>query len=654
MRSTATDWAKDSVLALDAGSHLASITRILDASRLQTALTVAAPIKRRASPRKPRVLPVPQDDQEESDGPGPPTDAPASRDFNVNSSIPISRSPFAQLAPRLPFSGPASSAANAAHIARTYISTYLITHAHLDHVSGLIVNTAAFQHQYRTRRIAALPGTIQALKNHIFNDIIWPNMSDEDGGIGLVSYMRLTEGGNVAAGEGDGKGYVEVCEGLAAKGYHISHGHCFRQANPVHSTHHEGLEELTDQSIALTVARTAANASLSMGSADTGNKLSRTNVYHSSMFFVRDQTSGMELAMFGDVEPDTISAEPRNERVWEEAAPKFVAGRLRGIVIECSYDDSQADEVLFGHVNPRHLMAELAVLAEKVIECKRRLNDAHLEAEIARKTDKRLSEKQPTVQKQETAQGGARGSPQAQRKRKRVSHGNVGSDERAVRWPPGQEDEYPSVVLPDVIQSGTSPQSTLNTTERRRSSLGALINLQQANDQRAESRHRRRRSSSGTHSPPRYPLPAPRKYRIRAPPNAPTIVFGSTTATGGVGTTPRGTHPTPPTDGSLSPSTHQIDLPRSSRKQDQQTSTALPNEKSSTQKVGTVLTKSWAAGDEPLKGLPIVIIHMKETLDGKKEGIAERVKRDLEAWEEREWKLGVQFFVTHVGMSLWL
>ena len=57
--------------------------------------------------------------------------------------------------------------------------------------------------------------------------------------------------------------------------------------------------------------------------------------------------------------------------MWAEAALKIVQGHLAGIFIECSYSDCQPDAVLFGHLAPRHLVAELIVLADMVSEKRR-------------------------------------------------------------------------------------------------------------------------------------------------------------------------------------------------------------------------------------------------------------------------------------------
>lgn len=88
----------------------------------------------------------------------------------------------------------------------------------------------------------------------------------------------------------------------------------------------------------------------------------------SSAFFLRDYRTGNEIIVFGDVEPDSVSLEPHNRRVWETAAPKVASGKLRAIFIECSYNDSVDDAYLYGHLCPRHLVAELTVLASKVME----------------------------------------------------------------------------------------------------------------------------------------------------------------------------------------------------------------------------------------------------------------------------------------------
>ena len=372
VRSTATHWAKGSVLAVDAGTHLAAVIKIFE-EHLPAAVplrpsdgSVLAPkngVHRRASSTlSSRSLRHPVSNQEShSNGRATPSQ-PADVGISLRS---LSTGPFTDL--EVPYE---SVKANAAYFMRDLISTYLITHPHLDHISGFAINTASFQHTSRPKRVAALPSTIDAIKTHIFNDVIWPNMSDEDGGIGFVSYMRLVEGGNIQFGDGESRGYIEVCDGLAVKCWSISHGQCMRKHRGQGSGGGSGGGGGTHEAYGDTISRRASQH------VTTPTGLQHTQSYthpgemmrpiDSSAFFLRDDHSGSEVLIFGDVEPDSLSLSPRTGQVWNDAASKIVAGLLSGILIECSYDNSQSDETLFGHLAPRHLIAELRVLADKV------------------------------------------------------------------------------------------------------------------------------------------------------------------------------------------------------------------------------------------------------------------------------------------------
>jgi len=256
--------------------------------------------------------------------------------------------------------------ANAAYFMRNLISTYLITHPHLDHISGFAINTASFQHTSRPKRIAALPSVIDAIKNHVFNDVIWPNMSDEDGGVGFVSYMRLVEGGNIQFGDGESRGYIEVCDGLAVKCWSVSHGQCMRKhgghgsrSGSTQEAFHDAASRRASQHAIMTPTNLQHSQSY-------GHPTEMMRAIDSSAFFLRDDHTGSEVLIFGDMEPDSLSLSQRNIQVWNDAANKIANGLLLGVLIECSYDNSQSDETLFGHLNPRHLIAELKVLADKV------------------------------------------------------------------------------------------------------------------------------------------------------------------------------------------------------------------------------------------------------------------------------------------------
>ena len=349
VRSTATNWAKGSVLAVDAGIHLAAVINIIS-EHLPRAVS-KEPVNFSNGVIQPIISPRPTNGPANENG----TDTP-----QIDGDKPklvLSTGPLAEF--ELPHTSPK---ANAAYFVRNLITTYLITHPHLDHISGFVINTAGFQHTSRPKRLAGLPVTIDAFKSHVFNDVLWPNLSDEDGGVGLVSYMRLAEGGNLAIGEGEGRGYIEVCDGLAVKGWSVSHGKCMHN----HGRHSSGSGHTQEAFTESLSRRPSQNVNAGTSQGYQHNQNHGPCVIDSSAFFLRDDHTGKEILIFGDVEPDSLSLSPRTVQVWSDAAPKIATGLLKGIFIECSYDESQSDDTLFGHLSPRHVIAELQVLAEKV------------------------------------------------------------------------------------------------------------------------------------------------------------------------------------------------------------------------------------------------------------------------------------------------
>ncbi|KAL4809173.1 cAMP phosphodiesterases class-II-domain-containing protein [Aspergillus unguis] len=331
VRSLATNWAPNSVVAVDAGTLISAIIHALDECQ------------------------------------------------NTNGTV--TSGSFAGL--ELPCQ---SSAANAAHIFNNIIGKVLVTHAHLDHVSGLAINTPNLEKRSRPKPVAALPSVVDALKTHLFNDLIWPNLTDENGGVGLITFERLHEGGNPTMDEEeDENSYAQACKGLVTKCFSISHGRCRSQTSE--ESHQSG------------------PASWVPTSAPRSSPTSWTTV-ESSAFFLRDQKTMTEILIFGDVEPDKISLMGRNVRVWKEAARKFAHGDLRAIFIECSYVDATKDTKLFGHLCPRHLADELMQLADLVIKAKM----AGLPTQMKRKLkEESLSNEPPTKTRSRSIQ--ACGSP---------------------------------------------------------------------------------------------------------------------------------------------------------------------------------------------------------------------------------------------------
>ncbi|KAK3942351.1 cAMP phosphodiesterases class-II-domain-containing protein [Diplogelasinospora grovesii] len=297
----------------------------------------------------------------------------------------------------------ASAEENASHIHNNILDTWLFTHAHLDHIAGFVMNTANFSNA-RPKRIAGLPSTIDPFKKHIFNNIIWPNMTDQDNGAGLVTYLRLRDGGSPAVGEGEGRGYIEISEGLSTKVWSVSHGHCIERhqhrgsisvtrqnsidassiggyldsvaPSPGALSHHNLVQQQQqhrEQDRALHASNSQTNLGL-LPIVESPNFPGHLNangqsvcVNDSSAYFIRCIKSGREILVFGDVEPDSVSLSPRNWLVWQQAAPKLAAGKLTGIFIESSYDDSQPTDLLYGHMTPKFIDEEMRALATEVV-----------------------------------------------------------------------------------------------------------------------------------------------------------------------------------------------------------------------------------------------------------------------------------------------
>jgi 3',5'-cyclic-nucleotide phosphodiesterase len=73
-------------------------------------------------------------------------------------------------------------------VLRKYIKGYCISHAHLDHVSGLIINSPADS----SKSIYATKKCMEMMENHYFNGETWVNFGDEGPGFQLKKYHFQT------------------------------------------------------------------------------------------------------------------------------------------------------------------------------------------------------------------------------------------------------------------------------------------------------------------------------------------------------------------------------------------------------------------------------------------------------------------------------
>lgn len=77
-------------------------------------------------------------------------------------------------------------------VLRKYIKGYFISHAHLDHVSGLIINSPADS----SKTVYATEKCMEMMENHYFNDATWANFGDKGPGKPLKKYHFQTLNGN--------------------------------------------------------------------------------------------------------------------------------------------------------------------------------------------------------------------------------------------------------------------------------------------------------------------------------------------------------------------------------------------------------------------------------------------------------------------------
>jgi 3',5'-cyclic-nucleotide phosphodiesterase len=83
-----------------------------------------------------------------------------------------------------------------AEILRQAVKGYCISHAHLDHVLGLVINSP----QDLPKPIYAIDSVVDFLRDDLFNGKVWPNFGSEGKkAIGLYQYERLSLGKTVHA-----------------------------------------------------------------------------------------------------------------------------------------------------------------------------------------------------------------------------------------------------------------------------------------------------------------------------------------------------------------------------------------------------------------------------------------------------------------------
>ncbi len=238
----------------------------------------------------------------------------------TNSPFPISYLPYNSII------------SNSSFILSEYIASFCLTHPHLDHIAGLVIGTADLTKQSK-KRIFGFESTISAIQKHIFNGIIWPNLTNI--GPGSTGFLSL----NILKSNNQNyENYEKVAENLFACAYPISHGKY---------PENDQIININDTSSSSTIFQ---------------------HKYESTAYFIRDEISKNYILIFGDVEPDSISSSNLNDLIWEKASNLIINNKLSAIIIECSYFDEPDIDKLFGHLSPCYLIDELENLNEKVLK----------------------------------------------------------------------------------------------------------------------------------------------------------------------------------------------------------------------------------------------------------------------------------------------
>ncbi|CDH17490.1 related to PDE1-Low affinity 3`,5`-cyclic-nucleotide phosphodiesterase [Zygosaccharomyces bailii ISA1307] len=199
---------------------------------------------------------------------------------------------------------PARSTAQRAFRVYQAIRSYYVTHAHLDHIAAMVLDTPLIfgTEQPCSKTICGLPFTTQAIQQNIFNDAVWPNLLQGGGGLLRLDILR--------------SGIPTTCqafEKVEVTPFPVNHG---------------------------------------MGASE------RHEVY-STVYLFRDKTTGNCILICGDVEPDG-DKEPLLAQVWSHIAANVPLDKLKAIIIECS--STMATKELYGHLGPRNLVEELTHL----------------------------------------------------------------------------------------------------------------------------------------------------------------------------------------------------------------------------------------------------------------------------------------------------
>ncbi|WP_291098178.1 MULTISPECIES: MBL fold metallo-hydrolase [unclassified Empedobacter] len=185
-------------------------------------------------------------------------------------------------------------------ILKNYIKGYFISHGHLDHLSGMIINSP----EDSNKPIYGISETISVLKNKYFTNDAWANFANEGESPILNKYYYK---------------YAEIGTPFTIEGTNFT---------------------------------------------GTIYELSHVNPLKSSAILVENGSNA--VLYFGDTGADRIEKTQNLSTIWKAISPKIKSGKLKTMMLEVSFPNSQPEKLLFGHLTPKLMNEELNELAKEV------------------------------------------------------------------------------------------------------------------------------------------------------------------------------------------------------------------------------------------------------------------------------------------------
>ncbi|PSW34904.1 3',5'-cyclic-nucleotide phosphodiesterase [Photobacterium phosphoreum] len=185
------------------------------------------------------------------------------------------------------------------YILREKIKGYFISHAHLDHLAGMIIASP----DDSNKPIYGLPSVTEIISETYFNWRAWPNFGNSGQGYQLNKYQ-----------------YHDLSP---QKWTSIKDTYLQAKALPLS---HAGIE--------------------------------------SSAFIIKNNQKQV-MVYLGDTGADSVEQNDQLNNLWSTLAPYIKNKQLKGIMIETSFTNDVPERSLYGHLTPKLLLEELALLEYK-------------------------------------------------------------------------------------------------------------------------------------------------------------------------------------------------------------------------------------------------------------------------------------------------